>query len=164
MLTVDEEILKKSTYLAIDPGEGGTTGGTGWCLFDRKGNATAYGQVKTPDLTKVLTEILHSGLLGVVVEDYRNHGWTQQKKWSKNVTSKHIGKIEMLAEMRSVPVHLQPNTVKSIGYMWMGMEPPTNHAISHQFDAMAHGVYWLQSSGIRPVGKSLLDKLKNDTE
>lgn len=142
---------KQPSYLAIDPGHT-----SGWATFDDEGNILGYGQFRMEDLNKDLSNLLTSDLKAVIVEDYRNHGWTQQKKWSRNDTSKIIGKIELLSDMRGVAVHLQPNTVKAIGYKWAGLgQAPSNHSISHQFDAIAHGVYWLQQNGIRKVGKAL---------
>lgn len=144
----------KPSYLAIDPGHT-----IGFACFDAQGNIINYGQVNMDHFQRDFDKLLHSGLLHVIVEDYRNHGWTQQKRWGRNETSKIIGKIELLAEMRGVPLTLQANTVKPIGYKWAGLkEPPKNHDISHQFDAIAHGVYWLQSNNIREPGRALKDK------
>lgn len=139
-------------YLAIDPGHT-----SGFAIFDSKGEVVDYGQFY---MDKVVTELkqlfdqydFHT----VIVEDYRNYGHMQQKKWSRNDTSKIIGKIETLSELNEVKVVLQGAHVKPIGYKWAGLkEAPANHSISHQFDAIAHGVYWLQQNGIRPVGHSI---------
>lgn len=142
-------MYKNSSYLAIDPGHT-----SGWATFNDEGDMLEFGQFKMEKIMDELPELLHENLIMVVVEDYRNHGWMQQKKWSRNETSKIIGKIEMLAGMRNVPITLQSNTVKGIGQMWAGIDPPKNHAISHKFDAVGHGVYYLQSNGIRPVGRA----------
>lgn len=141
---------KHSSYLALDPGLT-----TGWAEFDDLGSLMGFGQVKEKDLTDFLTDHLHSDLKEVICEDYRNHGWMQQKKWGRNETSKIIGKIELLAELKNVPFVLQPNTVKSIGYMWGGITAPSNHSISHQYDAYAHGCYRLQTTGVRKPGQGL---------
>ena len=139
-------------YLAIDPGET-----TGWASFNAKGNLLGLGQVSQKELKRFLFDNIPPELKGVIVEDYRNHAWNRQKNWSRNQTSKNIGMIEMACELSKVPIHLQSNTVKAIGYKWGGIEPPTNHSISHQYDAYAHGVYYLQLNGIRPIGKALLE-------
>lgn len=149
--------MTQSSYLSIDPGET-----IGWASFDDKGNILDFGQFRMEVFNKEMTPLLHSDLKLVIVEDYRNHAWMQQKRWGRNETSKVIGKIELVAELRSVPLVLQSNTNKTIGYMWAGVEPPSNHSISHKYDAYAHGVYYLQSNGIRPVGKTLIDQRKND--
>ncbi len=142
-------------YLAIDPGIT-----SGWAQFDAQGSILAYGQFHIRDATSVLDDLITSDLKTVIVEDYKNHPWMRQKNWSRNDTSKLIGGIEMICNLKQVPRVLQPNTVKAIGYKWAGLdEAPTNHSISHQFDAVAHGVYYLQQQGIRPVGKAMM---KND--
>lgn len=142
-----------STYLAIDPGET-----IGWATFDSNGDGISFGQSRYETFVSDFETLIHSGLKCIIVEDYRNHGWQQQKRWSRNITSKIIGKIETLAELRGVRIVLQPNTVKKLGYMYAGIEVPDNHSISHQTDAYAHGVYWLQTNGIRPVGKALMER------
>lgn len=140
-----------ATYLALDPGET-----TGWATFDDKGELLNLGQFTQAEQNDWLNENVTTALKAVICEDYRNHGWKQQKKWSRNQTSKNIGAVEMICSMRNVPIVLQPNTVKKIGYKWGGLEgAPSNHKISHQYDAYAHGVYWLQSQGIRPVGLAI---------
>lgn len=140
-------------FLALDPGNT-----TGWAQFDAKGNCVAYGQFTLLEQVKALDRLITSDLDLVICENYVNYGWKQQKRWSENQTSKNIGKIELMCEMREVEITLVPAAPnKGMGYMYMGMTPPSNHDISHQFDAMAHGVYELQMRGIRPVGKALLD-------
>ena len=137
-------------YLAVDPGHT-----SGWALFDDEGSLIEFGQFTLLEL-EVLDALFTNDLRAAIVEDYRNHGFTQQKKWSRNETSKVIGGIETLGRMHKVPVYLQPNTVKTIGYKWAGLQAqPANHAISHQYDAVAHGVYWLQQNGIRKIGKAM---------
>jgi hypothetical protein len=60
-----------------------------------------------------------------------------------------------------VPLTLQPATAKNSGYLWAGLSSaPTNHAISHQYDAVAHGIYWLQVNGIREIGKAIPKELR----
>lgn len=148
-------------YVAIDPGET-----TGWAAFDENGNLINMGQFKLVAQTQVLTELISNtpNLKAVICEDYRNHGFAgarAQKRWSRNQTSKNIGKIELVAELRGVPCHLQPNTVKATGYAWGGLDgPPSNHSISHQYDAYAHGVYWLQSNGVREAGRVIFEQEK----
>lgn len=158
-MSVPKETLDRAKYLAVDPGET-----TGWALFDAQGVVLAMGQFKQVEQNKWLQAVVTNNLNMVICEDYRNHGFTQQKKWSRNQTSKNIGSLEMLCDLVGVPITLQPNTVKGIGYLWGGMSEgaPSNHSISHQYDAWAHGIYWLQQNGVRPVGQALLERLKNE--
>lgn len=136
--------MSKPAYLALDPGET-----TGWALFDEKGEILSMGQYCQGDQTKWLTKNLTSDLKAVICEEYRIYNKARQRQWSRNRTSKNEGAIELLCDMRSVPFFLQPANIKSIGYKWAGLgEAPSNHAISHQYDAVAHGTYWLRQRGI----------------
>lgn len=138
-------------YMAFDPGLT-----TGWARFDEKGTIEAFGQFKWDEKDDYLRRFLTPDCLGVITEDYRNHGWQQQKRWSRNETSKLIGAIEALCTYLGIPCHLQSNTVKAIGYKWAGLDgAPSNHDISHQYDAVAHGTYWLQQNGIRKPGQDM---------
>lgn len=133
-----------AAYLALDPGET-----TGWATFKESGDVLAFGQFKQKDQTAELTRLVESTLKAVICEEYRNYGHMQQKKWSRNQTSKNEGAIELMCELRQVPFFLQPASVKKIGYMWMGLgAAPSNHDISHQYDAIVHGGYWLIKNGI----------------
>lgn len=131
-------------YIAIDPGNT-----SGWAKFDEKGEILEFGQFTLAEQNKWLDENITSGLTEVIIEDYMNYAWKEQKKWSKNQTSKNIGAIEMICELRGVPYYLQPANVKKIGYKFAGLgEAPSNHAISHQYDAVAHGTYRLRTTGV----------------
>lgn len=151
--------MPESRYLAIDPGET-----IGWATFDDAGWLLEMGQSRFENFTEDFGTLLHSELRHVIVEDYRNYGHMQQKRWSRNDTSKVIGKIELLADLRGVPVTLQPANKYSIGAMWGGFDIPKNHSISHQFVAAAHGVFWLQTNGVRSIGQFLKTKENDDAE
>jgi hypothetical protein len=141
MVDVPNDLVK---YIALDPGET-----TGWAKFGAEGNILAYGQFKQHEQLQWLKNNIHSDLQLVIIEDYKNYAWQKQKKWSRNQTSKNIGSIETACGLLGVKSYLQPANVKSIGYKYAGMDgPPSNHAISHQFDAVAHGYYYLRTCGI----------------
>lgn len=133
-------------YIALDPGET-----TGWAKFNEKGEPIAYGQVAQMDLAKWLDKnITREEVIAVICEEYKNYGHKQQRKWSRNQTSKNEGAIEQVCDMRDIPFHLQPASIKPIGYKQAGLgAAPSNHSASHQFDAIVHGVYWLTKNGIR---------------
>jgi hypothetical protein len=136
--------MTEAKYLALDPGET-----TGWAKFAADGTPLSYGQFKQHEQLQWLRENITPDLTLVIIEDYKNHGWQQQKRWSRNQTSKNIGSIETVCQFVGVPFVLQPNNIKAIGYKYAGMDgPPSNHAISHQFDAIAHGYYYLRVNGI----------------
>lgn len=150
-------------YVALDPGDT-----TGWAAFDEAGELLCLGQFTNLDQTRALTHLISNApnLLTVVVEDYRNYkhktfgyGNNGQKGGSRNQTSKNIGKIELITEMRDdgVKCVLQGASFKPIGYRWGGLPggAPSNHAISHCYDAYAHGIYFLQLNGIRKPGQGL---------
>ncbi len=138
-------------YMAFDPGLT-----TGWARFDENGTIESFGQFKWDERDDALRRFITPNCKAVIVEDYLNHGWQQQRRWSRNETSKLIGAIEAICNFVGVPVHLQRNTVKAIGYKWAGMDgPPSDHSISHQYDAIAHGTYWLQSNGVRKPGQGM---------
>lgn len=150
-------MTRPSVYIAFDPGHT-----SGWATFDENGDVIEMGQFTLDELSRI-KDLIHEDIKAVIVEDYKNHGYMQQKRWGRNETSKVIGRIEAVCDMLGVPApHLQPNTVRAIGYKWMGSEQPKNHSISHSWDACAHGVYWLQTNGIRPVGRSMMKEKKND--
>lgn len=135
--------MGKVAYIAIDPGET-----SGFAMFDEVGELLKIGQYRQSEQSQWLSENIQPTLMGVICEDYKNHSWKKQKNWSRNQTSKNIGAIEIICDLRQVPYYLQANTVKAIGYKYMGIEPPSNHSISHQYDAAAHGTFWLRTKGI----------------
>ena len=135
---------RKAFYLALDPGET-----TGWATFDDKGVIIEWGQVIQADLHKWLDKTITSDLRAVISEEYRIYSSRRQRQWSRNQTSKNEGAIEAICSLRDVPFFLQPANVKKIGYLWAGLgAAPSNHSISHQWDAVAHGTFWLRSKGI----------------
>lgn len=147
----------KSSYLAIDPGET-----SGWATFDEIGTLISMGQFKEKDFVEQTTELLHSDLKHFIVEDYvlfQHKAMAQTNARGRKLkTAKMVGKLEMLADMRGVPYTKQPSSVYNIGAMWGGFEIPSNHSISHQYVAVAHGIYFLQQHGIRAVGQSLMNR------
>lgn len=141
-MVVGEETLAR--YLFFDPGET-----YGWASFNGIGEIVGYGQFHwTGDVTTV-NNLITPSIIFVGVEDYKNYSWMKQKNWSRNQTSKNIGKIETLCELKGVPLTLIPASNKTMGYKMLGISQPSNHNISHQFDAAAHGANFLGAVGIR---------------
>ena len=141
-------------YLAIDPGET-----AGWCYFNATGDPIAYGQFRYENAVKELDALFVPSLKVCIVENFVNFAHRAQKgafNWKDNKTSQQIGQIDMMCQMRDVELVKQPSANKNMGFMYMAMEEPSNHSISHQFSAMAHGVYYLQETAkVNPPGKFL---------
>lgn len=128
-------------YLAIDPGHA-----TGWAKFDESGDVTGFGTLHgKSEVYKMLDEINPSV---VICEEWISAGG-KTFGGDRMVTVRIIGAIEMWCEQHDVPLHMQPNTVKPIAYLWSGIKKPKNHSLSHETDAYVHGVYWLQKNGVR---------------
>lgn len=140
--------MTQSSYLAIDPGDT-----SGWATFDEAGEILDFGQIKESEFVAKFTELMHSDLKHVIIEDYKINPHTLRFHANKDTgnlkTKKLIGKLEMLAEMRNVPVTYQRASDYPIGAKWGGIEIPSNHSISHQWVAASHGIFWLQKNGIR---------------
>jgi hypothetical protein len=145
-------VTTEAKYLAIDPGDT-----FGFAKFDSDGNMCSLGQEHEDNFIKWSDENITSDLDTVIVEDYKLIPGKKSRgqAWSRMKTSKQIGKIELMCEMRGVKLVLQPNNKYPIGAMWGGFTIPSNHAISHQYVAAAHGVFYLQQQGIRKPGQGL---------
>lgn len=141
---------KLARYVYFDPGET-----YGWAAFNGNGEIVAMGQFHYSEDVKTLDSILTEHVVFVGIEDYRNYANMQgkayhQKNWSRNQTSKNIGKIETICELRGIQFALLQSGNKATGYMMLGLgKAPSNHAISHQYDAAAHGANDLTAHGIR---------------
>lgn len=130
-----------SAYLALDPGHA-----TGWAKFGEDGNGKGIGTCKTrEEVYKLLTDTKPDV---IIMEDWISKGGVSFGG-DKMETIRVIGAVEFYAYLRGIPIHLQPNTIKSIAYMWAGIKKPKNHALSHETDAYCHGVYFLQRAGVR---------------
>lgn len=144
---MDEKTLEKVAYIALDPGET-----TGFALFADDGELIKYGQFTQKDQADWLKKHVTPKLKLIIVEDYKNYAWKRQKNWSRNQTSKNIGAVEMIANIVGIPIHLQMANAKGIGFKWAHLNEKVcmaNHSQSHQYVAVAHGVYYLQLNGIR---------------
>lgn len=145
-------IPEDHTYTSIDPGES-----IGWAAFDSKGDILIFGQFRWEDFLENIELLIPVGLEHCITEDYVNYAHKKQKNWTRNNTSKVIGKIELFCEMRKVPITLQPAMFYETGCAWGGFPSPKEmpHSISHQYAAAGHGVYWLQQNNIREPGRAM---------
>lgn len=78
-----------------------------------------------------------------------------QQVGSKQETAQAIGLIKGLAFRKQAELVEQKPDIKPIASKWSGVTVPSNHAISHQYDAYLHGFYLLHQRGIV---KSKLEK------
>jgi len=121
--------------LACDPGDT-----TGWALYVDD-QLAEFGQSHgMKDLLTQLKEFPKPD--SVVVEDYRvrpgvNHNYSRVN------TIQIIGALKAYALENDARYVLQEPSIKPIAYKWAGLVAPKNHALSHEFDAMAHGYYYL---------------------
>lgn len=141
-------------YLAIDPGDT-----TGWAGFDECGELVTLGQVSDDEFNTWISEAISPQMSAVICEDYviMQHK-AMAHSWKPANTSQKIGAIEFVCHRDGINLVKQRNTIKSTGYQWGGLKKPTDKRIEHQYDAFAHGIYYLQKNGIRYPGQGL--KLK----
>jgi len=129
-------------YLAIDPGKT-----TGWATFAADGSGITMGQADIYGLFELLAECPADVY---ITEDYRLYPWkSKEQNWSQLDTVRIIGMIQYHCYLFKKQLILQGANIKSIGYMWAGIEQAKSHSKSHERDAYVHGVYYLQNQGIR---------------
>lgn len=135
--------MSKCKYLAVDPGNS-----TGWAAFTKNGDIITFDTAKGREAVYQVLASQAPELL--ICEDYRLFPWkAKEQSWSSLETVRIIGAIEYYAWLNKVEIVLQEPKIKKIGYLWAGITPPKNHALSHETDAYVHGVYYLQSKGVR---------------
>lgn len=138
-------------FIAIDPGDT-----TGFAEFDNNGDLLGMGQIEEAHFQDWVLNTINDSLRAVIIEDYKILAHkAKAHSWSRVPTIKKIGVIESACLIHGVKSVLQANTVKATGYAWGGIVPASNHNVSHQLDAFAHGVYYLQQNGIRKPGQGL---------
>jgi hypothetical protein len=131
-------------YLAFDPGGKHT----GWARFSKEGQFIAMGVCNGREELYAFLDIWETWLSGprteplsIIIEDFEMYPHMQDKLiWSTFEVCRTIGIIEGWAHAHSVTrVHFQKPAIKSIAYMWAGME--NKH--KHDEDAYVHGIHWL---------------------
>lgn len=134
--------------LAIDPGRT-----SGWAVYDGFGNTIGFGQGSIKELHTFLSNFesnYGAEPSTVVIESYRVLPTARGLKanvGTKVETAQVIGIIKSFTMGWNCTVVEQNPQDKNIGYKWLGMKAPSNHAESHQTDALAHGYYYLVKSG-----------------
>jgi len=109
---------------------------------------TSFGQIETLDDFMDFVEGLEPKPKTIIMEDYIIRKGISHAG-SRAPTIQLIGMIKRYARKNSIEVVLQMSHAKTIGYKFAGLVPTKNHSQSHQYDAIAHAVYYLQKIGVR---------------
>lgn len=134
--------MSEPYYLALDPGKT-----TGWATFDESGVGITMGQASITELIKLMDD---TSARVIITEDYHLFPWKAKEQiWSKLDTVRLIGMIQYWCYKTNRQLILQDPNIKSIAYMWAGLQRAKSHKDSHERDAYVHGVYYLQRQGIR---------------
>jgi hypothetical protein len=122
--------------LVVDPGDT-----TGYALFYDDGELHKKGQA---DFDKFLDVIALDQYDRIVVEDYRLRAGKQaQQTGSRFQAVQVIGALKFAAKLREIPFELENVQAKTLGSMYSGVKPPSDHKKSHEIDAYNIGIYWL---------------------
>lgn len=138
----------------FDPGET-----TGWAIFDQNHGMGKAGYTK--NIAKFLYELRKNNFWLVGIEKFSIH---PEKAVafirSEMYTIQVIGMIKYwkYSTQLNCDLIIQPNTVKSMGYRYGNLKKlPHSNPMNHQLDAIAHGLYYLQSHGLRQPQQGRLE-------
>jgi len=127
--------------LVVDPGDT-----TGYALFYEDGELESKGQA---DFDKFLYFLLKNSFDHIVVEDYRLRAGKQaQQTGSRFQAVQVIGALKYIALQENIPFELVTVQAKTLGSMYSGVKPPSDHKKSHEIDAYNIGIYWLVDNNI----------------
>lgn len=127
--------------LVVDPGDT-----TGYAFFEEDGQLESKGQA---DFDTFLGILLAKGYERIVVEDYRLRAGKQaQQTGSRFQAVQVIGALKLMAKWDSIPFELVNVQAKTLGSMYSGVKPPSDHKKSHEIDAYNIGIYWLVANDI----------------
>ncbi len=121
--------------LALDPGKT-----TGWALFSNKGVLVNSGEIPD-DFVMNWIEAIEPTI--IVIEDFKINP-AKRQGGSDVPAAQVIGAVKAYCKWQRAKLVLQSNTIKPIAYKWAGLRTK-----SHAHDAVAHGWYYCQRSGIR---------------
>lgn len=123
--------------LVVDPGDT-----TGFALFQDNGIFIAKDQANFEDMLQILHDTRH--IERIVVEDYRLRAGKQaQQTGSRFQAVQVIGALKYHAFLHDIPFELATVQAKTLGSMYSGVKPPSDHKKSHEIDAYNIGIYWL---------------------
>lgn len=127
--------------LVVDPGDT-----TGFAMFQDNGELFEKGQA---DFSKFLEVLYNSICSRIIVEDYRLRAGKQaQQTGSRFQAVQVIGALKYHAFLHDVQFELASVQAKTLGSMYSGVKPPSDHKKSHEIDAYNIGIYWLVDNKI----------------
>lgn len=128
--------------LAVDPGDT-----SGFALFEDGGSSIGSWQSDFDKSLELLAPI--ENLSKIVVEDYRlRKGKQAQQTGSRFQAVQMIGALKYHAKLHGIAFELASVQAKTLGAMFSGVKPPSNHKESHKIDAYNIGIYWLVDNKI----------------
>jgi hypothetical protein len=128
--------------LVVDPGDT-----TGMALFSETGELAERGQYNFDKFMEFIS--VHRDISLIIVEDYRLRAGKQaQQTGSRFQAVQVIGALKYYAYIRGAEFTLVDVQAKTLGAMYSGEKPPSNHKLSHQVDASNIGIYWFVKENI----------------
>lgn len=146
------------SVLFIDPGKF-----NGWAKFSDQGKILDYGIVTGLDSFRIFLlkqsrdecpkKVIHEAYRirpkpKREYEKYAAFGFSKDEREGHEITLMAVGTIQMWAETFDVEIGVQEVACLDPGYAYSGMPRATNHKLSHDRDAIAHGWYYFVRKGI----------------
>ena len=132
--------------LVVDPGDT-----TGLALFNEAGECIWKDQEDFDGVLELLigdTDI-KAITSQILVEDYRlRKGKQAQQTGSRFQAVQVIGALKYHAHLHGIEFGLVDVQAKTLGSMYSGVKPPSDHKKSHEIDAYNIGIYWLVKNGV----------------
>lgn len=133
--------MGRALILVVDPGDT-----TGVAVFNLDGELVNKFQVDFFGLALLLPEY---PITRIVVEDYRLRAGKQaQQTGSRFQAVQVIGALKYHAYLHNIGFELATIQAKTLGSMYSGVKPPSDHKKSHEIDAYNIGIYWLVTHDI----------------
>lgn len=136
--------------LSVDPGDR-----CGWALWE-DGVLDDHGIVNADEMLDMLHRWPFPKVDVVVVEDFVLDYRARKQRGSRMVASQVIGALGLFVRQHHAVLIKQRTESRDMGYVHSGIKKAGTHRESHDLDAIAHGVWWWEASGIVP-DVSLLD-------
>ena len=137
-----EDMDEQDLILVVDPGDT-----SGYALFTYDGELYVKNQGDFLHVMEMLQKTLH--IKRIVVEDYRlRKGKQAQQTGSRFQAVQVIGALKYYAFLHTIPLDLANVQAKTLGSMYSGVKPPSDHKKSHEIDAYNIGIYWLVANDI----------------